>query len=100
MAQVSSADDFLHFYQALLGGRLIKPETLAEMARPRSTVTGGSRYGLGFGLASYGLVHYGGGTASGPDGHRHPPQSAPGRPDQLRHAGPRSIERASSAGAL
>ncbi|MFO1227954.1 serine hydrolase domain-containing protein [Roseateles sp.] len=59
MAQVSSADDFLHFYQALLGGRLVKPETLAEMARPHSTVTGGGRYGLGFGLASYGLVHYG-----------------------------------------
>lgn len=59
MAQVSSADDFLHFYQALLAGRLLKPETLAEMWRQHNAVNGAGTVGLGFFLTSYGVGHHG-----------------------------------------
>jgi CubicO group peptidase (beta-lactamase class C family) len=59
MAQVSSADDFLHFFQALLAGRLVKPETLADMWRRRAVLVGGGAMGLGFFLTANGVTHQG-----------------------------------------
>lgn len=59
MAQVSSADDFLHFFQALLAGRLVSAATLAEMSRRHSTLHNGPVFGYGFGMAPYGLNHSG-----------------------------------------
>lgn len=59
MAQVSSADDFLHFFQALLAGRLVKPETLADMWRRRAVLVGGGAMGLGFFLTANGVTHLG-----------------------------------------
>ncbi|RZJ11520.1 MAG: class A beta-lactamase-related serine hydrolase [Rubrivivax sp.] len=59
MAQVSSTDDFLHFFQAFLSGRLVSSATVAEMARRRVTLVGGANYGYGFGITSYGVNHLG-----------------------------------------
>ena len=49
----STADDWLAFANALHGGKLIKPATLAEMLKPRSDLPPGgpsATYGWGFGL--------------------------------------------------
>jgi D-alanyl-D-alanine carboxypeptidase len=45
-AVVSTADDLARFYSALLGGRLLAPELLAQMERTRTIVLGDG-YGLG-----------------------------------------------------
>jgi hypothetical protein len=43
--------DIHRFWDALLGGRIVTPQTLREMLRPRSsTASGKYRYGLGFWL--------------------------------------------------
>jgi CubicO group peptidase (beta-lactamase class C family) len=47
---VSSATDLGHFLQALVGGRLVSPATLAVMSRPRGEMEDG---GYGMGLISY-----------------------------------------------
>ncbi|CRK56617.1 D-alanyl-D-alanine carboxypeptidase [Alloactinosynnema sp. L-07] len=48
---ISTPSDVTRFFTALLGGRLLKPEQLAEMkktvAAPHSSVRGDERYGLG-----------------------------------------------------
>lgn len=59
MAQVSSADDFLHFYQALFAGRLVTPATLAEMWRQHSNLSGAGAMGLGFFIGSGVVRHEG-----------------------------------------
>jgi CubicO group peptidase (beta-lactamase class C family) len=60
MAQVSSADDFLHFFQALLAGKLVSAATLADMVRQHSVLSGGNvHYGYGFGITGYGVNHTG-----------------------------------------
>jgi CubicO group peptidase (beta-lactamase class C family) len=47
----STAGDISSFWAALFAGRLVSPESVAEMVRPRSTVPHGARrYGLGFWL--------------------------------------------------
>ena len=47
----STAADVSSFWRALFGGRLVSPELVAEMVRPRSDVPRQSmRYGLGFWL--------------------------------------------------
>lgn len=46
-----TADDLHRFWNALLDGRIVSPETLAEMTRPRFDVpTEHKRYGMGFWL--------------------------------------------------
>jgi CubicO group peptidase (beta-lactamase class C family) len=48
-ALFSSVDDLYAFYQALISGRLVKPETLATMLTPFPLNDGGkSRHGFGF----------------------------------------------------
>jgi CubicO group peptidase (beta-lactamase class C family) len=47
----STAADFSAFWEALYGGRIVAPDQLAEMVRPRSDWPEESeRYGLGFHL--------------------------------------------------
>jgi CubicO group peptidase (beta-lactamase class C family) len=47
----STAADLAAFWSALFAGRIVPPDRLADMLRPRSDVTPGStRYGLGFWL--------------------------------------------------
>ncbi|GAB3780454.1 serine hydrolase domain-containing protein [Nocardioides ungokensis] len=51
----STAADFSAFWEALFGGRIVSPEGLAEMVRPRSDWPEESRrYGLGFHLRATG----------------------------------------------
>lgn len=46
-----TADDLHRFWNALLDGRIVSPDTLAEMTRPRFDVPGEhKRYGMGFWL--------------------------------------------------
>jgi CubicO group peptidase (beta-lactamase class C family) len=46
--------DMRSFWAALFGGRIVKPETVAELVRPRSEVPPSRRYGLGFWLDATG----------------------------------------------
>jgi CubicO group peptidase (beta-lactamase class C family) len=48
---VTTAEDLMRFAQALMDGKILKPETLAQMWTP-TKLTGGkmSNYGLGFGV--------------------------------------------------
>jgi CubicO group peptidase (beta-lactamase class C family) len=47
----STVGDFSSFWRALFAGRIVSPEWVAELTRPRSDVPEGSRrYGLGFWL--------------------------------------------------
>ena len=47
----TSAGDLHRFWRAFLGGRIVSPETVAEMIRPRHDVPAeGMRYGMGFWL--------------------------------------------------
>jgi serine beta-lactamase-like protein LACTB, mitochondrial len=57
---VSTAEDLVHFAQALLDGKLVKPATLKEMWTA-TAVSGKSPYGLGFGLPEGGrfVMHTG-----------------------------------------
>ena len=49
----STAADLSAFWDALLAGRIVSPERVAQMVRPRSDWPDGSkRYGLGFHLAA------------------------------------------------
>ena len=50
----STVADFSVFWRALLGGKIVAGDWVAEMVRPRSEASGGRRYGLGFWLASEG----------------------------------------------
>jgi CubicO group peptidase (beta-lactamase class C family) len=50
----STVADFSAFWRALLGGKIVSSDWVAEMVRPRSEAPGGRRYGLGFWLASEG----------------------------------------------
>ncbi|WP_457418240.1 serine hydrolase domain-containing protein [Roseateles sp. P5_E7] len=59
MAQVSSTDDFLHFFNALLAGKLVSAQTLSDMTRLQSTLGGNVSYGYGFGITNYGVNHLG-----------------------------------------
>lgn len=56
MGQVSSTDDFIHFFNALRNGELVSSSTLSAMAFHRTTVFGSIKYGYGFmlGTTSYG----------------------------------------------
>jgi serine beta-lactamase-like protein LACTB, mitochondrial len=49
---VTTAEDLVRFGEALMDGKVVKPETLVQMWTP-ATITGGgkgSNYGLGFGV--------------------------------------------------
>ncbi len=47
----STAADLTSFWRSLFGGRIVSPDRVSEMVRPRSTTPDGSkRYGLGFWL--------------------------------------------------
>lgn len=59
MAQVSSTDDFLHFFNALLAGKLVSAQTLGDMTRQQSNLAGNVSYGYGFGITNYGVNHLG-----------------------------------------
>lgn len=48
MAQVSSTDDFLHFFQALREGKLVSEETLTEMTTSHGDLRKVGAYGYGF----------------------------------------------------
>jgi D-alanyl-D-alanine carboxypeptidase len=68
----SNADDLFAFYRTLLGGRLLKPETLKTMTADPVEFSGAPRpwrYGLGVRMATCGgkpvLGHGGGGANSG-----------------------------------
>lgn len=51
----STADDMHTFWQAFVNGRIVTPETVAEMTRPRSDVPSeGLRYGMGVYLGGSG----------------------------------------------
>jgi CubicO group peptidase (beta-lactamase class C family) len=50
----STVADFSAFWRAFLGRKIVSPDWVAEMLRPRSEAPGGRRYGLGFWLASEG----------------------------------------------
>lgn len=56
MGQVSSTDDFIHFFKALRDGDVVSRSTLATMAFERTIVFGSIKYGYGFmlGATSYG----------------------------------------------
>ncbi|HEV3039227.1 MAG TPA: serine hydrolase domain-containing protein [Candidatus Angelobacter sp.] len=56
---VTTAEDLMHFAQALMDGKILKPETLALMWNP-TKLTGGkiSNYGLGFGVLMIGEEKY------------------------------------------
>lgn len=56
MGQISSTDDFIHFFKALRDGEVVLPNTLTSMAIEQTTVFGGIAYGYGFmlGATSYG----------------------------------------------
>jgi CubicO group peptidase (beta-lactamase class C family) len=58
MAQVSSTDDFFNFFEALLSWKLVSANTLAEISKPRSTISGAA-YGYGFGIFGDDLEHDG-----------------------------------------
>lgn len=45
---MSTAGDLLRFARALVGGKLVKPETLATLVTPRVPFLPGSHYGYGF----------------------------------------------------
>lgn len=60
MAQVSSANDFLHFFEALRDNKLISADTKAEMLRSHGTLRGYNiGYGYGFIVAGDYLGHSG-----------------------------------------
>jgi D-alanyl-D-alanine carboxypeptidase len=59
MAQVSSADDFLHFFQALLTNKLVSAATLASMMTSHSNLVSGGSCGYAFFMTSYGVTHLG-----------------------------------------
>lgn len=60
MAQVSSADDFLHFFDALRNNKLVSADTKAEMLRVHGTLRGYNiGYGYGFIVAGDYLGHSG-----------------------------------------
>jgi CubicO group peptidase (beta-lactamase class C family) len=46
----TTASDIHAFWVALMAGRIVSPDTVAEMTRPRSDGDDGLRYGLGFWL--------------------------------------------------
>jgi CubicO group peptidase (beta-lactamase class C family) len=50
----STVADFSVLWRALLGGKMVAPDWVAEMVRPRSVASDGRRYGLGFWLAAEG----------------------------------------------
>ncbi len=50
----STAADVRRFWLALFDGRIVSPEMVATMTRPRSTSHDGDRYGLGFWLSPSG----------------------------------------------
>jgi|GEM_PF-968204 len=58
MAQVSSSDDFIHFFRALRENLLISNITLANMTYPRTELFGGG-YGYGFMLTETSYGHAG-----------------------------------------
>jgi CubicO group peptidase (beta-lactamase class C family) len=51
----STAADLRRFWTALFDGRVVRPDTVAAMVRPRSDA-GGRRYGLGFWLDDTGVT--------------------------------------------
>jgi CubicO group peptidase (beta-lactamase class C family) len=52
----TTAADIHAFWNALMAGRIVSPETVTEMTHPRSVATDGLRYGLGFWLGPGGTV--------------------------------------------
>ncbi len=61
---ISTADDLVRFAYALRSGRLVQPQTFAEMTKPRQTVPTGDKYGYAMEIADvYGrtVVGHGGG---------------------------------------
>ena len=62
----STAADFSSFWEALYGGRIVSPDLVAEMVRPRSDWPEESeRYGLGFHLHETGDAVVAGGVRRG-----------------------------------
>jgi CubicO group peptidase (beta-lactamase class C family) len=65
----STLADLHALWEALYAGRIVSPDTLAEMVRPHGAGTSGSRYGLGFHLHESGdevwLSGYDAGISSG-----------------------------------
>lgn len=59
MAQVSSAEDCLRFFQALLSNRLVSAATLASMMSPLSAMASGGTCGYAFFMTQYGVTHNG-----------------------------------------
>ena len=56
--QVSSAEDFLNFFEALRSGKIISANTLEIMRQPHGTL-GGNPMGYGFGTSADALSHLG-----------------------------------------